>query len=160
MKVNVRKWLNSIVFQLCMEFPNRSPRSISQSVLCSLSLQRLEVLQNGHFQLLVGAGEASYCSKATAAAKSGPALTIIRKGFWLSLQAWVVEGTGSFHVETQSGGRFSRLFCVYCTLRDEWTNADGLETPWTLVAPSFPFSENWAKYQVLNLDLPPVWSRR
>lgn len=32
-------------------------------------------------------GEASYCSKATAATESGPALTIIWEGFSLSLQA-------------------------------------------------------------------------
>lgn len=53
-----------------------------------------------------------------------------------------------YHVEDFS--------CVYCTLRDEYTNADGLETPRTLVTASVCFGETSVrtgqnnKYKILT----------
>ena len=48
---------------------------------------KVQSIAEGAFSTSHGGGEASYCSKATAAAESGTALTIIWKGFCLSLQA-------------------------------------------------------------------------
>lgn len=88
MKVNVRKWLNSIVFKLCTEFPNRNLFWVHFSVYYMLpESTKVESAAKEAFSTSLGGGEASYCSKVTAAAESGTALTIIWKGFYLSLQA-------------------------------------------------------------------------
>lgn len=76
MKANVRKWLNSIVFKLCSEFTNRNPSFISQCFTLPGSTKVESAVQEA-FSSSLGGGEALYCSKATAAAESGTALTII-----------------------------------------------------------------------------------
>lgn len=85
MKVNVKMWLNSIVFKLCPEFPNRYPRCIPQSVFMLPESTKVGSAAKEAFSTALGGGEASYCSKATAVAESGTALAIICKAFCLSL---------------------------------------------------------------------------